>query len=170
MEILDNEAHLIMVDGATPSRISTQEMIRGRGLEHRVSVTGKIEQKELVHLYASSQIAVVPSLYEGFGFPAAEAMACELPVVASTAGALPEVVGRNHEAGILVPPRDPVALALAIGQLLKDPKRCLSMGKAGRQRVLRTFTWERAAEQLVEVYREFIDAHRQFQGDTPPSG
>lgn len=160
MLLINQDAHLVIVDGGTPARIPTQEMIRRYGLQHRISVTGKIEQNELVRLYASSQVAVVPSLYEGFGFPAAEAMACELPVVATTAGALPEVVGRDGEAGLLVPPRNPSALARAITELLKDAGRCQSMGKAARQRILQTFTWRKTAEQLVRVYTEVIDAHR----------
>jgi glycosyltransferase involved in cell wall biosynthesis len=106
-------------------------------------------------------LAVVPSLYEGFGFPAAEAMACELPVVATTAGALPEVVGMDGTTGILVSPRDPVALSEAVNGLLRDPDRCRMMGEAARARVLSHFTWTQAAERLVEVYREVMGAHRQ---------
>jgi glycosyltransferase involved in cell wall biosynthesis len=101
---------------------------------------------------------VVPSLYEGFGFPAAEAMACELPVVATTAGALPEVVGAE-DTGILVPPRDATALARAIRLLLGDPDLRHKMGQAARNRIVKLFTWENAARQMVEVYREAIDAH-----------
>jgi glycosyltransferase involved in cell wall biosynthesis len=159
LPLIDQDAHLVVVDGGTPARVPTQEMIRRHGLQHRISVTGRIRRDELVSLYASSQVAVVPSLYEGFGFPAAEAMACELPVVATTAGALPEVVGRDGEAGILVPPRNPSALASAVNQLLNDPGTCQRMGKAARQRILRTFTWRKTAEQLIEIYREVIDAH-----------
>jgi glycosyltransferase involved in cell wall biosynthesis len=124
----------------------------------RVFFTGKIGPGDLVRLYGSAEIAVVPSLYEGFGFPAAEAMSCELPVVSSTAGALPEVVG-NDGAGILVPARDAPALAKAIGRLLEDPELRRQMGQAGRRRVVNLFTWENAARQMVEVYREAIDAH-----------
>jgi glycosyltransferase involved in cell wall biosynthesis len=112
----------------------------------------------LVRLYCRAEIAVVPSLYEGFGFPAAEAMACELPVVASTAGALPEVVGEDG-AGMLVPPRNAPALAQAIKNLLEDPGLRLRMGQSARRRVLSRFTWEQAAQQMVTVYREAIDAH-----------
>jgi glycosyltransferase involved in cell wall biosynthesis len=86
-------------------------------------------------------------------------MACELPVVACTAGALPEVVG-DDGAGILVPPRDARALAGAILRLLKDPELRRKMGKNARDRVLKLFTWEKAARQMVEVYQEAIDAHR----------
>jgi glycosyltransferase involved in cell wall biosynthesis len=128
------------------------------GIVHRVHFTGKIGPGDLVRLYCSAEIAVVPSLYEGFGFPAAEAMACELPVVCSTAGALPEVVG-DDGAGILVPPRNAPALGQAIHRLLEDPDLRRQMGQAGRRRVTTLFTWKTAARQMVEVYREAIDAH-----------
>lgn len=156
---VDPQAHLVMVDGGTPARVSTGDLVRALGLEGRVTVTGKIDRDELVRLYSSAQVAVVPSLYEGFGFPATEAMACEVPVVATTAGALPEVVGTDGSCGVLVPPRDPTALTQAINWLLADLKRCEAMGKAARQRVLKCFTWERAAKHLVEIYTEVVGAH-----------
>jgi glycosyltransferase involved in cell wall biosynthesis len=162
LSLLDPAVHLVIVDGGTPARVSTQELIERHGLKQRVSITGKVDREELVRLYSSAQVAVLPSLYEGFGFPAAEAMACELPVVATTAGALPEVLGPNGETGLLVPPRDPRALADAIDQLLRDPRRCAVMGRSARRRILEHFTWEKAAEQLVEVYREVIGAHHRF--------
>ncbi|HHE75008.1 MAG TPA: glycosyltransferase, partial [Desulfobacteraceae bacterium] len=102
---------------------------------------------------------VVPSLYEGFGFPAAEAMACELPVVATTAGALPEVVGPSEKTGCLVPPRNSERLAEAINNLLNDPHRCHEMGRAARQRILDVFSWDKAARQLEQIYREVVSAY-----------
>ncbi len=150
---------LTVVDGGAPQRSFAPLLTEKYNIAHRVHFTGKIEPGELVRLYCEAEIAVVPSLYEGFGFPAAEAMACELPVVSTTAGALPEVVG-DDGAGILVPPRDPSALAQGIRRLFADPALRLNMGKAARQRVLKLFTWENAARQMVDVYREAIDAHR----------
>jgi glycosyltransferase involved in cell wall biosynthesis len=97
---------------------------------------------------------VVPSFFEGFGFPASEAMACGLPVVANAAGALPEVVGSDGRAGRLVPPRDPRALAAAIVELLADPARLAAMGRAARARVKTSFRWNDAAAQLVDVFEE----------------
>jgi glycosyltransferase involved in cell wall biosynthesis len=97
---------------------------------------------------------VVPSFFEGFGVPASEAMACGLPVVANAAGALPEVVGTDGAAGRLVPPRDPRALAAAIGDVLADPARLERMGCAARARVETTFRWSEAAAQLARVLEE----------------
>ncbi len=101
-------------------------------------------------------MAVIPSLYEGFGMPAGEAMACGVPVISTTGGALPEVVG---DAGILVPPGDAAALRDAIAALLDDPERRTRLGEAGLARVRNSLTWRHAAQKTVEVYREAIDAH-----------
>jgi glycosyltransferase involved in cell wall biosynthesis len=99
-------------------------------------------------------------VYEGFGLPAGEAMACGVPVISTTGGALPEVVG---DAGLLVPPADPAALAAAICRLLDHPDDGRVLGQRGRARVGRIFTWRRAAERTVSVYREAIDAHRRLR-------
>ena len=104
-------------------------------------VTG-ISDDELARNYGQAQVAVVPSLYEGFSLPAIEAMACGVALVATTGGALPEVVGTDGETGLLVPPDDPGALALAIGRLLDDAELRARLGAAGRERVLGRFTWQ----------------------------
>jgi len=155
---LPESVSLTVVDGGAPQRSFAPMLVEKYKVGRRVFFTGKIGPGDLVRLYGSAEIAVVPSLYEGFGFPAAEAMSCELPVVSSTAGALPEVVG-NDGAGILVPARNAPALAKAIRCLLEDPELRRQMGQAGRRRVVNLFTWENAARQMVEVYREAIDAH-----------
>jgi glycosyltransferase involved in cell wall biosynthesis len=94
---------------------------------------------------------VIPSLEEGFGIPAAEAMGCETPVVASDAGGLPEVV-EDGVTGLIVPRGDSNALADAMGSLLADPARRAEMGRAGRERALRLFDWDRTAEQFEKIY------------------
>jgi glycosyltransferase involved in cell wall biosynthesis len=135
------------------------------GLQQAVQFTGYVEDHDIARHYAESAVAVVPSLYEGFGFPAGEAMACEVPVVSTRAGALPEVVGADGTCGILVPPRDGMALARAVAELLDNPERQRTMGTAGRIRVLQHFTWKRAAERTADVYREAIDErHRALYG------
>lgn len=130
------------------------------GLNGRIEVTGRIPEGELVRQYARASAAVVPSLYEGFGFPAGEAMACGVPVVATTAGALPEVVG---EAGLLVPPGDAAALRRALVRLIDEPEAARRLGAAGRERVRERFSWRRAALETVSVYREAIRDHRRFR-------
>jgi len=122
-------------------------------LNGSVRFTGPIRDQELVRLYAEAEAAVVPSLYEGFSLPAVEAMACGLPLVATTGGALPEVVG---DGGVLVPPGDPQALADQLTALLADAGLRRALGERGRQRVLGRFTWEATARATVERYREVM--------------
>ena len=132
------------------------------GLEDRVSFTGRLSTADLVEQYNMASIVVVPSVYEGFGLPAAEASACTAPVIASSGGALPEVVA-DGESGILVPPMDPEALAAAILTLLADPDLRERMGKAGRERVQRLFTWEKAAKEHTNYFLEVINDHRRLR-------
>jgi glycosyltransferase involved in cell wall biosynthesis len=130
------------------------KLISQYGIEDMVTFTGRVSREDLVKHYSAAEICVVPSLYEGFGLPAAEAMSCGLPVVSTTGGALPEVIGRDGEAGLLVPPAQPEALASAIRTLLDNSSLRRKLGEAGRRRVEKEFTWRRAAEKTLEVYRE----------------
>ncbi|MBP7583489.1 MAG: glycosyltransferase family 4 protein [Spirochaetes bacterium] len=155
-----NRVHLTIVDGGAPNRRFVPHWIDKFGINDRITFAGKVTNEKLVELYNRAEIALSPSLYEGFGFPAAEAMACELPVIASTAGALPEVVGEHMETAMVVPPRDPQAIADAIDYLVEHPEKREEMGKAARKRVLATFTWENAAKEMVKVYGEVIRAYR----------
>ncbi len=102
-------------------------------------------------------MAVIPSVYEGFGLPAGEAMACGVPVISTTGGALPEVVG---DAGILIPPADPDALTRAITKILNNPDLADTYSKAGYKRVLNHLTWNAAALKTVDVYRKVINDYR----------
>jgi glycosyltransferase involved in cell wall biosynthesis len=130
------------------------------GLEGAVTVAGVVGAERLVELYAEAEVAVVPSLYEGFSLPAIEAMACGVPLVSTTGGALPEVVGRSGETAILVPPGDPGALADAIGAALDDADLRARVGAAGRERVVERYSWRATAEATVAEYRRAIARHR----------
>lgn len=147
----------LVVVGTPRKNGGVVRLVRRLGLGAHVRFTGPISQAAFVREYARATLAVVPSVYEGFGLPAGEAMACGVPVVSTTGGALPEVVG---DAGLLVPPADPEALAAAIAALLDDPDRAARLGRAGYERVHRQFTWRRAAERTVAVYREAIRDYR----------
>ncbi len=103
----------LVVVGRTLGDGETEKLMDRLGVTSCVSFCDQIDTSELVKLYRTATLLAVPSTYEGFGLPAAEAMSCGSPVVSTTAGALPEVVG---DAGILVPPADPGALAAAIGR------------------------------------------------------
>ena len=150
----------LVVIGKPKKNGAVERLVRELGIGSRVEFTGRIGNEELVRHYARAAMAVVPSLYEGFGLPAGEAMACGVPVISTTGGALPEVVG---EAGLLVPPADPTALAAAIRRILDHPDEGRVLGQRGRARVSLNFTWRRAAERTVSVYREAIDAHRRLR-------
>jgi glycosyltransferase involved in cell wall biosynthesis len=155
----EREADLVVIGRPRPeSRVG--ETIDRLGLGGAVRFVSGVSDDRIVELYAEAEIAVVPSLYEGFSLPAIEAMACGVPLVATTGGALPEVVGRDGETGLLVPPGDPGSLAVAIGRLLDDPGLRVRLSEAGRHRVLSKFTWRACAEGTVQHYREALAEHR----------
>lgn len=135
------------------------KLIRKLGIGKYVRFTGRIDDREFVRQYAKATMAVVPSVYEGFGLPAGEAMACGVPVISTTGGALPEVVG---DAGVLVPPANAGALAKAILSLLDNPAYAQKLGEAGYKRVQEQFTWDKAAERTVAAYKEVINGYGRF--------
>jgi glycosyltransferase involved in cell wall biosynthesis len=152
----ERPAHLVVVGKLRPeSRVP--ETIERLGLNDAVRFVSQVSDEELVRLYAEAEVAVVPSLYEGFSLPAVEAMACGVPLVATTGGALPEVVGEDGTTGLLVPPGDPSALASAIGRVLDDPGLRADLAAAGRRRVLSRFTWRETARRTVEHYRALLE-------------
>jgi glycosyltransferase involved in cell wall biosynthesis len=148
----------VTVVGPCPSQNGIPHLIRTLDLGQCVSFLDRINHADFVKLYAQAGIAVVPSLYEGFGLPAGEAMACGVPVISTTAGGLPEVVG---DAGILVPPAETQPLVQALLQLLENPSMAQKLGLAGQKRVKERFTWRKAAQLTVKVYRKMLrDNHR----------
>ena len=135
----------------------TEQLIKRHGVADRIRFVHGISADEIRYLYAGSAVAIVPSEYEGFGLPAGEAMACGVPLVSTSGGALPEVVG---DAGKLVPVGDPSALTAAIAELLEDQTRAEVQGRAGRVRMEEKFSWDRAAEQMTDLYRRIMEHHR----------
>src|SRR4029453_8882179 len=130
------ETTLKIVDGRIPDDGLVMRYLRRTGIGDRVILhRRRLTTGELLREDSTRRAAVAASFFEGFGFPASEAMACGLPVIANAAGALPEVVGSDGSAGRLVPPRDPHALAAAIDDVLADPARLERMGRAARARV-----------------------------------
>ncbi|CAL9549752.1 glycosyltransferase family 4 protein [Streptomyces sp. enrichment culture] len=150
------DAHLVVV-GKRPEKGPVVQAMERYGLEGAVEFVKGITDAELVDLVRSAQVACVPSLYEGFSLPAAEAMATGTPLLATTGGAIPEVAGRDGETCLAVPPGDAGALAAGLTRLLGDAALRARLGAAGRDRVLRHFTWARAAEGTVARYREAMD-------------
>ncbi|MFE0423712.1 glycosyltransferase family 4 protein [Streptomyces sp. NPDC058953] len=149
-------AHLVVV-GKRAEGGPVARAIERYGLGGAVEFVKGVSDAELVDLVRGAQIACVPSLYEGFSLPAAEAMATGTPLVATTGGAIPEVAGADGETCLAVPPGDADALATALGRLLGDAELRARLGEAGRARVLERFTWARAAEGTAELYRAAVD-------------
>jgi glycosyltransferase involved in cell wall biosynthesis len=116
----------------------------------QVEVAGYVADEDLPAEYRAADMLVYPSLYEGFGLPVVEAMACGLPVVTSTKGSLPEVAG---DAALIVDPLDEAAIAEAISRLAADDELRRDLSARGRERA-RRYTWAAAAARLVDVYRE----------------
>lgn len=157
-------AHLVVV-GRRAEDGPVAQAIERHGLGDAVEFVKGISDAELVDLVRGAQIACVPSLYEGFSLPAAEAMATGTPLVATTGGAIPEVAGPDGETCLAVPPADAGALADALGRLLRDPALRERLGAAGRARVLARFTWKQAAIGTAALYREAIAARAATRPD-----
>ncbi|ARF80595.1 glycosyltransferase family 4 protein [Kitasatospora aureofaciens] len=152
----ERDAHLVVVGKPQKDDGPVAEAVRRFGLAEHVEFRTGLTDQELVDLYRSAEVACVPSLYEGFSLPAAEAMATGTPLVATTGGAIPEVAGPDGETCLAVPPGEADSLAAALGRLLDDPRLRAELGAAGRERVLARFTWERAAELTADAYRAAI--------------
>jgi glycosyltransferase involved in cell wall biosynthesis len=151
----ERDVELVVV-GSAKTGGAAQKAVRRLGLEDSVRFVTGISEEALVGVFGSAEVGVVPSLYEGFSLPAVELMACETPLVATTAGALPEVIGPDGVAALHVPPGDPEALATAIGRLLDDPELAGRLGRAARDRVMHRYTWRAVAEQTVAWYRDSL--------------
>ena len=131
--------------------------LRGLAAPHdgRVVFVGPVPNGELPLYHAISDVVVAPSLFESFGIPAIEAGASGLPVVASAVGGLVDTVVHGRT-GLLVPPSDPAALAAALDELAKNPARARAMGRAGRDRVTTSFTWDRITDTLSGYYESLL--------------
>ncbi len=147
----------LIVIGEPKKKSGILKLVHELGIKDRITFTGRISDDAFIREYAMATAAVVPSVYEGFGLPVGEAMACGVPVISTTGGALPEVVG---DAGILVPPMDKAALAGAMTDLMDNPDYAEKLGKEGYRRVLEHFTWKKAAEKTVEIYQKAIRDYR----------
>jgi glycosyltransferase involved in cell wall biosynthesis len=147
----------LVIIGKAKEKSKIPALIERLGLRDRVQFVSGVATERIVELYAEAEIAVVPSLYEGFSLPAIEAMACGVPLVATTGGALPEVVGTDGETGLLVPPGDPDALAHMLLRALGDAELRARIGAAGRARALDKFTWRATAIGTVENYRALLE-------------
>jgi glycosyltransferase involved in cell wall biosynthesis len=147
-----DDLHLVIIGKEKPGGPSSQTIDR-LGLRDCIEFVTGVPERRIVELYSEAELAVVPSLYEGFSLPAIEAMSCGCPLVATTGGAVPEVVGPDGETAMLVPPGDSDALAVRIKAALADPEGSRRIGLAGRERVKANWSWRHTAERTVEQYR-----------------
>ncbi|WP_299775786.1 glycosyltransferase family 4 protein [uncultured Pseudoteredinibacter sp.] len=143
----------LLVVGKLREDGDTAKQLKKLKLEQQVRFVSGISTEELVQHYNASSIAVSPSLYEGFGLPAGEAMACGTAVISSDGGALPEIVG---DVGVVVPAGNAEALSKAIAELLQDPERRKEMGLRCRERIEEKFSWKVAAEQFGQYYQQML--------------
>jgi glycosyltransferase involved in cell wall biosynthesis len=144
----------------------TEKLIAELGISDIVHTSSGLSDAELARLFSSAEIACIPSLYEGFSLPAVEAMASGTPIVASRAGALPEVLGPDGDCARLVPPGDAAELIRVLAELLVAPDQLHRLGVAGRRRAVEVYSWESVAAQTVRVYERAIARYASVHGST----
>jgi glycosyltransferase involved in cell wall biosynthesis len=164
---LPRDVRLTLVDDPHPDN-TARKRARALGCEDRLDVVGRVPTEELIHLYRRAALVAVPSRYEGFGLPAAEAMACGTPVVATRAGALPEVVQAGG-GGVLVERDDPESMARGIAQLLERPEARAELGAKGRRGIAAHYAWPSVARATADVYAEAIAERRGRPASTTTS-
>ena len=151
----EREVSLVVI-GKQSAKSKARAAIERYGLEDAVTFESRVDRLRLVELYARSEVAVVPSLYEGFSLPAVEAMSCGVPVVGTRVGAIPEILGAKGEAGMLAPPGDVESLVAALRQLLDDDAARAELGRRGRERATGMFSWRATALATVAQYEKAI--------------
>lgn len=152
------ERHVeLVIIGKMKEGSKTEATLRELGLQDVVQFVSGVSDERIVELYAESELACVPSLYEGFSLPAIEAMSCTTPLIATTGGALPEVTGTHNETCFQVPPGDSDALAGMIRTALDDAELRARVGAAGRERVVNHWSWKHTAVKTVDQYRALLD-------------
>ena len=161
----ENDSIHLVVIGKPKYDSKATKLIKELRLSEHIEFVSGVSDERIVELYNEAQIAIVPSLYEGFSLPAIEAMSCGVPLIATTGGALPEVVGEDGVTALQVAPGNSEDLAAKIRWARKEPKLRSPIGSAGRQRVVKNYSWRITAEKTVEHYRALlsevqVDAHR----------
>jgi len=156
MDYVPEGTTLVLATGKPDTPEIEEELRRTvSGMPNVVWINQMLEDPDLVSLYNEAAVFACPSIYEPFGIINLEAMACETPVVATRVGGIKEVVV-DRETGLLVPPGDPARLGKAIERILEDPALAKRLGRAGRRRVLKQFTWDRIAEKTLRLYRSLV--------------
>lgn len=152
---------LTVIGKAKPGKSS--DLIEQFGLAPQIEFVSGVPDETIVELYSEAELAVVPSLYEGFSLPAIEAMCSGTPLVATDGGALPEVTGADGDTVFRCRKGDSDDLAQTIRRALDHPEARARVGEAGRRRVLERWTWKRCAELTVDQYREVLAMPRNIE-------
>jgi glycosyltransferase involved in cell wall biosynthesis len=150
----EREVHLTII--GKPREGANADLIRSLGLEDCITHVSGVTDERIIELYAEAELAVVPSLYEGFSLPAIEAMATGTCLVATTGGALPEVTGVDNDTVLSCPAGDAEALAAAIRRGLDSKELRDRIGAAGRARVVERWSWRHCAALTVDQYKEVL--------------
>ena len=150
------ETHLIVI-GKSPNESKIRKLIDDLGLNKRISFKSNLSEEEIVDIYHTSQIAVIPSLYEGFGFGAGEAMACGTPLISSDSGGLKDVIG---DSAVKIPSGSAEEIENEIINLFKDPEKRKQLSLKGRKRMEDLFDWKISALNYVKVFEETINSHK----------
>jgi glycosyltransferase involved in cell wall biosynthesis len=148
-------APLLAAVGIGEMRPALEARVRELGLGDRVRFAGKVAHDEVAWWIAAGDVFVLPSLSEGLPTVVCEAMACARPVVATAVDGTPEIV-EEGETGFLVPPRDPAALAAALGRVLDDPALAARLGARALERALADYTWAANAERMTALYAALV--------------
>ena len=151
----DRDIRLTIIGKPRPGH--SMDLIDSLGLKPYIDFVSGVTDERIVELYAEAELAVVPSLYEGFSLPAIEAMSTGICLVATDGGALPEVTGTNNETVLQCPAADADALAAQIARGLDDAELRSRIGEAGRNRVVSRWSWKHCAQLTVEQYREVLE-------------
>jgi glycosyltransferase involved in cell wall biosynthesis len=147
---------LVIAGGAGWKNEGLRELIRDLGVTEKVHFTGYIDEADLPVLYSMAEVFALPSLYEGFGLPVIEAMACGVPVLTSSTSCLPEIAG---DAAVLVDPQSVEAMAAGLGRLMEDSSLRDSCIAKGYERA-RQFTWERSARDVLSLFEGLVNENR----------
>ena len=150
----ERDVHLTII--GRPREGANADLIRKLGLTDCITHVSGVSDERIVELYAESELAVVPSLYEGFSLPAIEAMSTGICLVATTGGALPEVTGADNDTVLSCPAGDAEALAASIRRGLDNAELRNRIGVAGRTRVVERWSWKHCAQLTVDQYREVL--------------
>jgi glycosyltransferase involved in cell wall biosynthesis len=150
----ERDVHLTII--GRPREGANADLIRKLGLTDCITHVSGVSDERIVELYAESELAVVPSLYEGFSLPAIEAMSTGICLVATTGGALPEVTGADNDTVLSCPAGDAEALAASIRRGLDNAELRNRVGAAGRTRVVERWSWKHCAQLTVDQYREVL--------------